>query len=348
MNKDLLKHIKNILKLKEQFVHMTGIENENDSMNIWARWIITHRSLFKQSGPFLLSDNEYNAQFIIELIEKGVPSDTAYRIYEWIKHETLNCTFHHLADTEFGGIHGDLNVTTEKYINTVTMECNDISVDIPLTVYNKLLAAIKVTYPFKYCNHSSYIWYTSMLYNLLDGKGLQWSTPNSVMMILRSQLKCKTELFASPLNHCLDNYYSLFPIDKLFNSRGNFFTAPEKDFKSGTFQVNPPFIDSLFTKTTIKILKLLKIADDNNAELTFIYIMPKWESFNTYNMLLESPYCIKNISLKANRHYYYEHITNTYIKARFGTCILLLSTNSKCCDMSTESDIITAFCKHRF
>lgn len=351
MNKLLISHIKDILTLKQSFIKLCPIENENDSMNIWARWIITHRSLFKQDYPFLPGDNEYNAQFIIEMIEKGVPSNETYNIYDWIKTQTilLNSNFTcYVADNEFGGIHGNIIVKTEKYDNIISMTCDDISFDLPVIVYNKLLRSLKIHYPFKSLNHSCYIWYTSMLYNLLDGKGLQWSIPNQVMMILKNQLNCKTELFASPLNHSLENYYSLFQFDKLFGSRGNFFTAPNSDFKTGTFQVNPPFIDSLFTKTTVKILKLLKIADDNNSALTFIYIMPNWESFNTYNMAVESPYCIKTINLKANKHYYYQHITNTYIKARFGTYILILSTNSKCCENSVEFDLIDGFTKVRY
>ena len=180
---------------------------------------------------------------------------------------------------------------------------------------------------------------------MLDGKGLQWAIPTSVMSLLQTRFKCNTELFASPLNRLLDNYYSLFPLDKLFGSRGNFFLSPDSDFVSGAYEVNPPFIDSLFLKTTLRILRLLEIAEGNDKDLTFIYIMPKWTDFETYSLVKESQFCIKEIILRPYCHYYFQYITNTYIKAKFTTCIVILSTNPVLCDAACETDITKAFNK---
>jgi hypothetical protein len=343
MNSVLVSHIRDIIRFRDVLCTISHVESEADMMKIWARWIITHRSLFSQKTVCLPEDYEYDPQLIVELIEKGVSTLHATYIHDWMYEEAriINKGFQWFSATaEFGGIHGHCPIIEEYKGNIVNLTCDDISVEIPLGVYNKLLKAMR-----KYMIPASisYIWFTCILYSLLDGKGLQWAVPQAVMNILRNKFGCDTELFASPINNYFSGYYSLFPYDKVFGSRGNFFTAPDKDFLSGTFQVNPPFIDCLFTKTTQRILKLLHKAEENGRDLTFIYIMPQWEDFNAYEQSVASPYCVKQIILWPNTHYYYQHVTNSYVRARFGTFILFLSTNPNCCDNATESEIVSAF-----
>jgi len=345
MNKNIVSHLRDIILFRDTLCAISHIE-EVEIMKIWARWIITHRSLFKQKTICLPDDREYDPQLIVELIEKGVSTSHAMFLHDWMITETnnINKRFPWMyADTEYGGIHGSVNVIIiDEKDDMIVLACDELSVVLPVVLYNKLLryTVDNSTTALKPLN---YIWFVGFLYSLLDGKGLQWAVPTSVMMILKNRMYCNTELFASPINHFFNRYYSLFPYDVALGSRGNFFTAPDSDFITGCFQVNPPFIDCLFTKTTQRILNLLKIADDSDRELTFIYIMPSWEKFTTYEMAIESPYCVKQINLKANAHYYYQHITNKYIRARFGTCILFLSTNPMCCDTKTEIDIIGGF-----
>ena len=71
--------------------------------------------------------------------------------------------------------------------------------------------------------------------------------------------------------------------------------------------------------------------------------MPQWEDFDTFNMVIESPFCVRHIHLKPHLHFYYQYITNTYIRARFGTSVVFLSTSAKCCDNHTASEIVNAF-----
>jgi hypothetical protein len=311
-------------------------------MKIWARWIITHRSLFSQKSVCLPDDGEFDPQLIVELIEKGASNLHAKYIHKWMvtEAEQINSRFPwHSAEREFGGIHGDSPVKASFSSNSfkVILSCEGVDTELSVEVYKKLSSKTKEF------NVNSYIWYTNILYSLLDGKGLQWAVPPQVMYVLRTRLRCNTELFASPINNYYQNYYSLYPLDKIFGSRGNFFTAPDRDFLTGTYQVNPPFIDCLFTKTTLRILNLLKIAEENDRDLTFVYIMPQWEDFETFKLVIESPFCVRHIELKAHGHFYYQYITNSYIRARFGTSIVFLSTASKCCDNHTASDIIKAF-----
>ena len=352
MNKQLILHIREILNLRENFNRYSQINNDMEVMKIWARWIITHRSLFRQTSICLPSDSEYNPQLIVELMEKGISFEKAVSIRDWVIenvdriNSNSNSKFSlQSAEAEFGGIHGKVPIDMTIINRELTLSCDEINVTLPLFLYNKLLKSLKVTFKNLNVNNNGYIWYTCMLYSMLDGKGLQWAIPTGVMHVLQTRFKCSTELFASPLNRILDNYYSLFPFDRLFGSRGNFFEAPDSDFISGAYEVNPPFIDSLFLKTTHRILKLLSIADKNDKELSFIYIMPKWEDFETYSLVKESEYCIKEIILRPYCHYYFQYITNTYIKAKFTTCIVILSTNAALCDIAFENDIIKAFNK---
>ena len=190
---------------------------------------------------------------------------------------------------------------------------------------------------------NSYIWLCAAVYGILGCKGLQWAVPSRVLDILRDNLNCNTELFASPINNYYNNYYSLFESDRAFGSKGSFFSAPDSDFVKGCYQINPPFIDPIFTKTTEKILHYLSVAEEHQEELTFIYIMPEWKDFTTYNMVSESRFCVKTITLKSNHHRYFQYCTAGYIPARFNSYIIFLSTNTKICSNSLEHNIRYSF-----
>jgi len=335
MNRDLVPYIKSILTLKEDFCRLSKINN-TETLNIWARWIITHRSLFKQTSPFLPDDTEFDSQLIRELVEKGAEVEHSRYIHDWLQQQ---CQIINQSITEPSDL--DLKEITSCYYlnNQVYIKYQNLETELPEYIFTKLIKKTESV-----INPLYYIWYTCFLYDLLDGKGLQWAVPPSVLNILQNRLGCDTELFASPFNNHYDKYYSLFPTDEACGSLGNFFTAKDEDFQRGTFQINPPFIDILFTITTKRVLKLLEIADNNSESLTFIYIMPTWDEFDTCTLLSESPFCVKNIILKAHMHYYYQYINESFIKARFGTRIMFLSTKHNCCSQETEYDIISAFC----
>jgi hypothetical protein len=187
------------------------------------------------------------------------------------------------------------------------------------------------------------MWLMAINYWLLDGKSLQWSTPPAVMHVLQNY-GCRTELFASPMNVYQDNtYYSLFHADRYFASRGNFFNAPNEHFASGVYQINPPFIDVIFSRCTSKITELLEAADNSDRELTFIYIMPDWDDFKTLQELRGHKYCIRDIYLSPGSHNYYQYGHNNYIRATFGTHVIILSTNPSFCNIDLERDIVRAF-----
>jgi hypothetical protein len=345
MNENLISYIKEVIQLRGSFSNISHIEKDSEAMKIWARWIITHRSLCTQGNLVLPDDDIYDSKIILEMQDKGVSVRHSMYLHDWLYAECrlINKHFSPIATLEYGGIHGHLPIIVKHSIksNTVKLTCDSIVQTLPISVYNRMTRSFKPTKLIK--TKDSYIWLCTTLYNLFDAHGLQWAVPPKVMNLLQTNIGCYTELFASPLNAYNNNYYSLFPTDKVFGSLGNFFTAPYSNFIEGSYQVNPPFIDPLFTRTTEKILELLDIADANKKDLTFVYIMPQWDDFITYNMVSEARFCVKKIRLFPNSHFYYQYDTDTYIRARFGTNIFFLSTNVKCCTHSLEKDIMHAF-----
>uniref|UniRef100_A0A6C0J4Z4 PCIF1 WW domain-containing protein n=1 Tax=viral metagenome TaxID=1070528 RepID=A0A6C0J4Z4_9ZZZZ len=352
MNNELVKHLNRISQLKLTFHRISKLHYESESMKIWARWIITHRGLFTSSQKsILLPDDEvYDTQLIQELIDKGCPHNHAKYLHKWLWEQTIsiNKNYQMTAEVEYGGIRGiEPVMLTPCYNNRYCLKCGNINTYIKISAYDKLAMSLKNNSYLSNINDindiNGYIWLTNVLYTMLDGKGLQWAVPQQLMLFLKQQLNCTTELFASPINHYYDKYYSLFEMDRIYGSKGNFFTAKDNDFKEGCFQINPPFIDSLFTKTSLKILNLLKIANNNRKKLTFVYIMPIWKDFPTYTMVTDSHFCVKSITLSADKHSYYEYSTHKYIRARFNTAVIFLSTDDKICNKIYDDTIRRLF-----
>ncbi len=176
-------------------------------------------------------------------------------------------------------------------------------------------------------------------YYLLEGYSLQWSIPERTMKYISEEFNCHTELFASPLNVRLRHYYSLFNRDRYFGSRGNFFHAPDSDFMRGAFEVNAPFIEVVFSRTIDRILYLLSMAEDSNERLTFIFIIPDWQNCTPLNILINSRFNVKWITLEKYKHAYYQSNNHEYIKVSFDTHIFILSTVSNICHNRIESGL---------
>lgn len=344
MNENLITYIGEILDLRGRFSTISHVDKKSEVMKVWARWIITHRSLCSQGNLVLPDDGEYDSQLIVELQEKGVSKTYAYYLHDWLITECrrINKNYNPIATVEHGGIHGNIPVALNLNGGTVSISLKSPNRSlqiIPISVYNRMSRH----YTGLPSQKNSYIWLCTTLYSILDGKGLQWAVPPAVMELLQSNLGCYTELFASPLNAYNKQYYSLFSLDYVFGSKGNFFMAPNSHFIEGTYQINPPFIDQLFTKTSERIIELLEVADLADRELTFIYIMPEWKDFTTYNMISESRFCVKRVFFRSGQHYYYQYSNGSYIPARFGSYMIFLSTNNKICTNTLENNIRYAF-----
>jgi len=117
---------------------------------------------------------------------------------------------------------------------------------------------------------------------------LQLCVPPVVMEFLKTNLKIETELFASPLNSSFPNFYSLFESDKFFGGKGNFYTLNEDTLLSGAYEINPPFIEEVFSTSADLVISSLKKASNQNEYLLFFYVIP-WKDCQGYKKLVEEP-----------------------------------------------------------
>jgi hypothetical protein len=247
----------------------------------------------------------------------------------------------HAVDNENRGIHGRLEVEVESDSEHVVLCAGGFGINISAKDYTRLVQLYAKAGIGWYDYIHKYVFITAVSYNLLDHNGLQWAVPPAVLNIFKNQLGCDCEIFASPFNHRSSKYYSLFYHDRYFNSSGNFFTAPDSDFATGCYHVNPPFIISVFNKTVDRLEKLLTIADCKSKELTFIIILPDWKDATALDRLKNGSWSLDSIYCSKYRHYYMDYSDETYIKATFGTWIFFLST-AKSLEVP-YGDIIKAF-----
>jgi len=97
------------------------------------------------------------------------------------------------------------------------------------------------------------------------------AVPSDALAILKKHLSVGTELFASPFNCYLPNYYSAFyDIDRFFGSSGSFFDGP---IKSGSYEVNPPFVEEVMDQMADRLEFLLSNTEE---PLSFVIVVPSW------------------------------------------------------------------------
>ena len=335
-------------RIKQWFILFSELNKKYEANKIWARWIITHMSLRKQKNlffPTLRISNDL--QIINELNLKGATFRHALKHYRSLTEQILKLC-NDSKETDYSPYELDITATyNDKLVIVDDTDSHTYKCILSRTIYQKLVRLYKHTNIGldKFTNHS--IWKMVNLYNLLDGVSLQWSIPPKLFDYLNQEFDCDTELFASPINSHYKNYYSLFSEDKKFGSRGNFFDAPDSDFKSGCFQINPPFIDILFSKISDKILDYLEIAEDSGEKLTFIYIMPEWHELEGYDILVQSKFCNASISINAFEHYYYQSHKHNYIKVFFNSKVLIMSTEPNICPYYVKRKIVGCF-KHPY
>lgn len=113
--------------------------------------------------------------------------------------------------------------------------------------------------------------------------GMQGSVPHHVFDALEQHLGVDQELFASPLNCHFPAYCSAFPdTDAGFGSVGSFFDfAPH----SGSYEVNPPFVNSTMLAMAKRLNSLLDAAALACSPLLFFVIVPTWDDAYFYKLL---------------------------------------------------------------
>jgi hypothetical protein len=105
----------------------------------------------------------------------------------------------------------------------------------------------------------------------------------------------RNEAFASPINSRIiisgGNYFSIFPHDTVFGSRGNFFDCDMDDYP-GDWCINPPFTEDLMEKTVDKVLKFLEYDNLIGSPVNIFLLMPSWDDAKAVNKLRASEYKI--------------------------------------------------------
>jgi len=369
--------------LKKNFLKYSGVDPSYEAGKVWANWVIVNRINTRQVDPFLPTEGLHlDNKTVSLLIEKGCHEQDAIRFYsnfiQQCQRWQHRFNYYRLAglgtlETEIGvstpppgleeiipvkldgGIkvtegnnnpehsidHGIYHAPTRiiKHMDTYSVEYRGIHHTIVRSQFCSLLKKYTGNYPYfdlwKMLNH----------YFLLDGLSYQWSLPPATFKLLREQLGVRTELFASPLNHHLDNYYSLFPDnDTLFGSRGDFFQSSWNDFREGgIYEANPPFIESIFVRTSQILIHYLNNAIDQGVHLSFIFIMPAWLDSFGYQRLRASRFLFKELIFQKHCHSYWEYRKDKYITAHFDSHVLLLTSDS-----NALGDIWTNSVEHDF
>ncbi len=329
-------HYNETIKLRDWFIFFSKIEAKHEAYKIWARWIITYQSLYTQSDQIIPTNEiEHDLQTVIELVSKGMTLEHAKKHYKTLCKLSLK-----LINSK----------PDDRLINVTVKDSNNYTCIIKPTCGKQYILTNDVYKALskKYTQHklpwkgmdgllNSFVYSLIRRYDLLDGNSLQWAIPKRLFVFLNRNFKCNTEIFASPFNTYFKRYYSLFDEDKYFGSLGNFFNAPDDNFRSGCFEINPPFIEVLFDKVSTRAIYLLKTAEQNNEDLTFIYIIPAWTNLKGYDMVADNKYCKKIISMQKGCHYY--QYNNNLVKAMFNSKMVILSSKHNICSDYAEKQI---------
>jgi len=165
-------------------------------------------------------------------------------------------------------------------------------------------------------------------YDMLQGAGLQSSMHGSVFDVLLQHYDCRLECFASPLNSRYERFCSAFvDTDASFGSVGSFF---DYDFSvGGCFQANPPFATNFITCMYGTMDQALQSCKE---PLQFVVFVPAWKDTPGWNLLDESPFLTKHVSLSQSSHYYCEGTQHRrkdrYRVASFDTSVFFLQNKA--------------------
>lgn len=154
--------------------------------------------------------------------------------------------------------------------------------------------------------------------------GFFWSIDRDIYdrLIDINDNKYCIECFASPLNHTIDNYCSLYEEDKIFGSLGNFFTYADCIIKNNLEKrlvINPPYTELMIEKTIEKIIEIKEYV--NKTE--FFILLPYWEDMECIKNLInrnDSEYII----VEDGQYILYNHIKNEDINTPMALIYIII------------------------
>jgi hypothetical protein len=200
-----------------------------------------------------------------------------------------------------------LQVKVERSSKELTLEFKTQKVVVQIEHYNKLKALFRRT-----CgDHTDLV--PGCLFAMLlryemcmspslprKGSGLHAALPGKMFSALNELFGVTTECFASPLNSFYGSYCSAYPdTDVFFGSFGSFFNYRPT---SGSFEVNPPFVEQVILKCAERIDTLL--SDAQSEPLSFIVFIPNWEDSLGLQRMVASSFMRHNMVLRKFEHSY--------------------------------------------
>jgi len=322
-----------VREFKGFFIGKCSVDKKYEAYKVWAHWLI--RNLCEVSDNYHIIPSQKIAEdndVIVHLKEKGADHTKVHEFYNQVilkahylyqkynqfkidmisdnsKIKEVSQLIEYSTTEENGNLY-HLYRFMETYIKH-----NDLK-------YNRLKSLYKGD---QEC-FNFYMFEVGFNYYILDGHSLQWCIPPKVFDTLSSKLDVKTELFAAPTNVNLPLYCSLFHIDKQFGALDNFFNLDLQQILEGTFEVNPPFIERIFIKSSTMIVDFLEKSQHYNKDLMFVYIMPNWLDSKGYQMLAKSKFLIDELVFNENKHFYYQSSNDRMVLANFETHVMIVGT----------------------
>jgi hypothetical protein len=152
-------------------------------------------------------------------------------------------------------------------------------------------------------------------YELLSGSsdGYQMAFPDAGFQWLRRHVGVTAECFASPLNCWNDRFCSVArDTDRFFGSMGNFFhfngssSLSSSDGGGGSFEANPPFVESIMDEMAAKIEDIL--SKETALPFSFSVIVPAWTGCLGIDIMTNSRFLRPNpkfvLRLEKKKHAY--------------------------------------------
>lgn len=151
--------------------------------------------------------------------------------------------------------------------------------------------------------------------------GHLWSIPLEAYDYLYNK-QFQVECFASPMNHYLPDYYSMFDSDSKFGSIGNFFTNFLSS-KKERFVINPPF-----SYVMIRRVCEFCVNRRNSPRTTILLYGPNWEKGGIQDayatVIAAYPNSIVR-EIPEKKHYIYNYSTGGKVPAVYAAKIILVS-----------------------
>lgn len=153
-------------------------------------------------------------------------------------------------------------------------------------------------------------------------RGFQGACTAEVFAALKELFDARFECFASPLNCRYRSMCSAFPdTDAAFGSLGSFFALNPQ---SGSFQLNPPFLDDIITAMASRLEVLLAAADARKSVLTFLVIVVANQGSRSGSAALRTlekhAFCRAQLVCQKNKHCYYDGDQHASEESRLSPC----------------------------